>query len=357
MKLKKKIKIVFLISSYTEYNNDLFLSLKKYFNVKVLLINLNEQLTNYKYFDKRTYLILKKKNIKNILTKLSPNIIIIGGYKIPYSDLVIKYSRAQNIKYFFWLEKINFNFLLKKFYFIMMNKYKLERANGILAVGTHAYNFYKNINSNTINFNYCINPKRFTRKKLSKNNNRINILFVGQLLKRKGIKLILDSLKLLDNKILNSIFLTFVGNGPMAKNIDKINKIFSFISLKKFQSRKELSNTYSKNNIFLFPSIYDGWGVAPMEAMASGMAIIISKNVGCAEYLTHKENGLIINSNSFEISEAIKFYFKNKNKILEYGKNNIDLLNRSNLNSNVNVLNLVKFLNKNISKNNSNYKI
>ena len=74
-----------------------------------------------------------------------------------------------------------------------MNKYKLERANGILAVGTHAYNFYKNINSNTINFNYCINPKRFTRKKLSKNNNRINILFVGQLLKRKGIKLILDS--------------------------------------------------------------------------------------------------------------------------------------------------------------------
>ena len=94
-----------------------------------------------------------------------------------------------------------------------------------------------------------------------------------------------------------------------------------------------------------------------MEAMASGMAIIISKNVGCAEYLTHKKNGLIINSNSFEISEAIKFYFKNKNKILEYGKNNIDLINRSNLNSNVNVLNLVKFLNKNINKNKSNYKI
>lgn len=79
------------------------------------------------------------------------------------------------------------------------------------------------------------------------------------------------------------------------------------------------------------------------------MATIISKNVGCVEILKHKINGLIINPNANEISRAIKFYFTKKNKILEYGKNNINLINKSNLNSELNALKIDKFLNKTIN--------
>jgi glycosyltransferase involved in cell wall biosynthesis len=343
----KKLKLVFLIRSYTEYNNDLFISLKKKYNVKVLLIFSNEKLTKFKYFDKSIYLKLKKKiQLIKLLTKLKPDIIIIGGYKISYADLAIKYSKSQNIKYFFWLEKINFNFIFKEFFFNIIHRNKLKKAAGILAVGMQAQNYYKNINNNTINFPYSINPKNFIfKQKINKKiNKKIKILYVGQLVKRKGIQLILDSLKFLEKKIINNIVLTFVGNGPMKKHINTFSKIFPFVNLIKFQNKKNLSHIYSKNNIFLFPSIYDGWGVAPMEAMASGMAMIISKKVGCVENLRHKKNGLIINPNAYEISKAIKFYFKNKNKILEYGKNNINLISKSNLNSKLNALNIVKFL-------------
>ena len=71
---------------------------------------------------------------------------------------------------------------------------------------------------------------------------------------------------------------------------------------------RKLANIYSRNNIFLFPSSYDGWGVAASEAAASGMALIISKNCGISELIINK-NGIMIDSNSQDISRAIKYYF------------------------------------------------
>jgi glycosyltransferase involved in cell wall biosynthesis len=207
-----------------------------------------------------------------------------------------------------------------------------------------SYTDYKIFNKNTLYSPYSISLKKFKHVKLLPNNKKIKILYVGQLIKRKGINLILESLKHLDKRIIKHIELTFVGKGPLEELIRKFSIIFKFIYLKKFKNRKNLNETYSKNNIFLYPSIYDGWGVAPMEAMASGMAIIISKNVGLAENLKHNKNGLIISANAVEISKAIKFYYNQKKKITEHGKNNINLISSSALNSELNVTNVTKFL-------------
>lgn len=344
-----KLKLIFFINSFSEYNNDFFLELSSKFILKVILIKKNEEFTDYKKIDNKIYIQLVDNNSQKLLLllkKFAPNIIVIGGYKIQHVNFLIKHSKLHNIKYYFWLEKINFNFFLKKFLFYFFYLKKLKNCDGILTVGTEAFNFYKIFNKNTLSVPYCINPKIFKYTKLLKKNKIIKILYVGQLIERKGINLILDSLKYLDKKIFKYTELTFVGNGPLDERIRKFSKIFPFIILKKFQNRANLSKIYSKNNIFLFPSIYDGWGVAPMEAMASGMAIIMSKNAGIVENLKHKKNGLIIHPSAIEISKAIKFYFNKKNKIEEHGKNNINLINASALNSQVNALKLTKFFKK-----------
>jgi len=343
----KKLKLIFLINSFSEYNNDFFLELSLKFILKVILIKKNDQFTEYKKINNKIYISLihnDSNKLRMLLNQFKPNIIIIGGYKIQYTNILIEYSRINNIKYLFWLEKINLNFILKKYLFYFFYSKKIKNADGILAVGKKAYNFYKIFNKNTLYAPYSISLKKFKHVKLLPNNKKIKILYVGQLIKRKGINLILESLKHLDKRIIKHIELTFVGKGPLEELIRKFSIIFKFIYLKKFKNRKDLNETYSKNNIFLYPSIYDGWGVAPMEAMASGMAIIISKNAGLVENLKHNKNGLIISANAVEISKAIKFYYNQKKKITEHGKNNINLISSSALNSELNVINVTKFL-------------
>jgi glycosyltransferase involved in cell wall biosynthesis len=336
MKIKKKLKIVFLISSYTEYNNDLFLALKKNFNVKALLIRSNEKLTRYKYFDKKIYLILK--NIKNnkfiaILSGLKPDIVIIGGYKISYADLVIKYARSKNIKYFFWLERINFNFFLKKFFFTIINADVLKRADGIFAIGKYATKFYKKFNSNVYNIPYSISLK----KKIKKYKTPI-FLFVGQIIKRKGILSLLNCIANINAKECKFIF---AGTGPLVKNIKKIMKLKKNVFYYNFKNKDELNKIYKKSNILILPSIYDGWGVVIIEAMSRAMAVISNNNVGASnEYIKHNINGRIFDIDN-NLENQINFYINNIKKIKLHGERNRIIFEKNLCNSN----NLVKNIN------------
>ena len=140
--------------------------------------------------------------------------------------------------------------------------------------------------------------------------------------------MILESFNFLDRKILENIECTFVGNGPLRKKIIDKTKKYNYIKLVNFKSRRDLIEIYSHNDILLFPSKYDGWGVVPMEAMSSKMSLIISKKCGITEYLYNKKNILIIEPNSKEISEAITYYFNNQSKINIHGSNNLNLMKK-----------------------------
>ena len=52
----------------------------------------------------------------------------------------------------------------------------------------------------------------------------------------------------------------------------------------KFPSDEVLANLYGKSWVFAYPSLYEGFGIAYLEAMASGTAVIATTNPG-AEYV------------------------------------------------------------------------
>ena len=57
----------------------------------------------------------------------------------------------------------------------------------------------------------------------------------------------------------------------------------------KFMKNHDLKKLYKDSNILIFPSVFDGWGVVPMEAMANKMFLIISKNCGVREIINKSE--------------------------------------------------------------------
>lgn len=58
---------------------------------------------------------------------------------------------------------------------------------------------------------------------------------------------------------------------------------------------KHIQEIYAAGDIFVFPSEYDAFGTACLEAMASGLPVIASKTSGVSEIITHDKDGFVIN--------------------------------------------------------------
>lgn len=113
------------------------------------------------------------------------------------------------------------------------------------------------------------------------------ILYVGAMMKRKNILGILKSFYILKEKYKLPHHLLLVGKeGPGWKEIK--NEIDShpyknFILYKGYVSRNEMVKIYQHADLFIFLSIYEGFGFPVLEAMKCGVPVIISSDKALVE--------------------------------------------------------------------------
>ncbi|MGC3968248.1 MAG: glycosyltransferase family 4 protein [Pirellulales bacterium] len=60
-----------------------------------------------------------------------------------------------------------------------------------------------------------------------------------------------------------------------------------------FPRTRDVEQYFSAADAFLFPTLYDPFGLVITEAMASGLPVITSKNAGAAELISHGSQGLL----------------------------------------------------------------
>jgi len=127
------------------------------------------------------------------------------------------------------------------------------------------------------------------------------LLFVGHEFKRKGLKYLLAALPLINR----DVKLLVVGKGDPTP-------YYPFIRDKAIENRviftgfvPEVSPYYTAADIFVFPTIDDAFPVVTLQAMASGLAPIISKEAGSSEIITEGYNGFIL-ENPWEAKEIAR---------------------------------------------------
>lgn len=149
-----------------------------------------------------------------------------------------------------------------------------------------------------------IDYKYFRSGPKIKNSKKIKILFVGNGATRKGLSYLLKAFEKL--KLKYPVELSIVSHG--IKNIE-----IKRVALYKNITDNKLNNLYQTHDIFVLPSLLDGWGLTAMEAMANGLPVIISTKTGIVDIVKDKKNGLLISpKNKAEIYEKIKFLIENK---------------------------------------------
>jgi len=149
------------------------------------------------------------------------------------------------------------------------------------------------------------------------------ILFVGGFSRRKGIHILLKALAEIKEK---DWILIIVGGGDLksreefinlSKSLNIENKIVNlpFISSRE---RELLKSILFEADIFVHPSLYEGFSLAILEAMAAGKAIIATRRGGTPEALNNA--GILIRASSEELKNALELLISDIELRKKYSK-------------------------------------
>ena len=162
-------RVLFLINTITSYQNNFYFELSKLINIKVIVLNRKHKNYNFKliqdfyeYLDNQNN---KKNKLKKIIDYFNPTHIIFGGYRLDNSFFIKKLISKKKVKTYYWLERLNQKKNLKLSILKILLRKILKNADGIIAIGTEAKNFYKDFNTNVINIPYSIKVEKTSKKK------------------------------------------------------------------------------------------------------------------------------------------------------------------------------------------------
>jgi glycosyltransferase involved in cell wall biosynthesis len=137
---------------------------------------------------------------------------------------------------------------------------------------------------------------------------------IGNFNYQKNHGLLIDIFNRL-HQINNKCELYLVGDGILEKKIYKKVKELNLEDSVKFMGRRsDVNNLVQVFDVFVLPSKFEGFGIVCIEAQASGLQCIVSKNVPVEVRVTNNISFLDINSSIEEWSQLIisKFDYERK---------------------------------------------
>ncbi|UOE80915.1 glycosyltransferase [Vibrio splendidus] len=181
------------------------------------------------------------------------------------------------------------------------------------------------------------NPSKFFPLRTQpKNNASFSIGFVGRLEEVKNPTALVEAIKLLNDAAVN-ITLHLVGDGSQRNDIESYIATHGLKNNVHVHGFCENPHEYIKNcDLYVQPSITEGFGIAVVEVMGSGIPVLASPVGGIPEFITHNKNGYLLDGvDSKSISDSIfKLIELGKKELAEVGvKGRESVINRFTIDS------------------------
>ena len=281
-----------------------------------------------------TNLILLYQYIK-ILNKLKPDILLL--YTIKPNIIGGLASRILKIKTINNITGLGSNFISKNIFsviLIFLYKISLKNSHKVIFHNNHDRNFFINkkisndYNSITI-LGSGVDKQRFNfQKYVHKNNYDFHFLFIGRLIKDKGIYEYIKAAEYYKTKYPNMEFnvlgiLDYDNPSSISREQFLTFKSNQFVNFYLNQNN-DLVNHIKLCDCLIFPSYREGLPKSILECFAVGRPVIASNVVGCNELIKDKYNGYLFNSQDTEslINCIDRFINTDKNLIDSFIKIN-----------------------------------
>ncbi|MFV0481258.1 MAG: glycosyltransferase family 4 protein [Campylobacteraceae bacterium] len=322
------------VEIFTSFSNNLQ-ELEKNENVKINVIDFTRNINPLKdliIFIKLTIIFIKKKpNIVYSLTPKSGLIAMLSAFTARVKNrfhvvVGLPLIEAKGVK------KLILNITERLTYICSNHLYcnSINLANYLSKTLTNKkVNIIWNGSVNGIDLNFYKNTLDFTKKKelcnkLALNDKNFIFIYIGRLVKDKGIQELIVSFEKL-NTLYKNIKLILLGD--YEQNLDPIEeKYLDTISLNnniiKVAFQNDIRDYLSIANTLVLPSYREGLPNILLEAGAFGLPMIATNINGCNEVIINNENGLLVEPKNADSLYIAMYNMFNDKVLYQKLKNN-----------------------------------
>jgi glycosyltransferase involved in cell wall biosynthesis len=144
---------------------------------------------------------------------------------------------------------------------------------------------------------------------------KIRFLFLGQLTQRKGVQFLLEAWKGLP---LGKAELFLMGGGQRWGWKKQAGAGVTFVGQ---ASRSRVLEEMGRSDVLILPSLFEGFGLVILEAMAAGLPVITTQNTGGPDVIGEGKEGFVVPAgNARALREKMDWFIKNPEKAIGTGR-------------------------------------
>jgi len=245
------------------------------------------------------------------LNRANPEVIICGGYNYFASWEALLWARRHHAKFILWSESNRHDARGGWACVEWLKACFLERCDGFVVPGQASLEYLQSLGVARDSIVVAPNAVANCWFQAQANNIRTReaefrerlrlprrfVLFVGRLVREKGVFDLLEAYAKLDAEVRSKVGLVFAGDGIARAELERRAEGISpgTTCFCGFAHREDLAGLYACTEALVLPTHSDPWGLVVNEAMACGLPIIVSSVAGCARDLVEDgRNGYVV---------------------------------------------------------------
>ncbi len=195
---------------------------------------------------------------------------------------------------------------------------------------------------NVPRFSWEINKDK-SKVDLDLNSEEYIVGVIGRFEKEKGHIFLIEAINKIMLEIKN-IHFVFLGEGSLKESMqEKINSLNLNNKATFLSARKNVESVLNALDILVMPSLWEGLGMASLEAMAAGVPVLASDVEGIREVVKNNETGILVPpADSGELANQVLALLKDEPLRSRLSKNGRDFVEKNfNINKFVNEMELL----------------
>jgi phosphatidylinositol alpha 1,6-mannosyltransferase len=148
-----------------------------------------------------------------------------------------------------------------------------------------------------------VDTRLFTPAKRDRHDGALQIGFVGRLSAEKNVRLLVGLERALRSRTDAAFQFVIVGEGSERAWLERRMTAATFAGVLEGEA---LARAYANMDLFVFPSESETFGLALLEAMASGVPVVAMARGGPTTFVEHRVSGLLAADNATFVEAAVE---------------------------------------------------